>query len=164
MNWDAIGAIAELLGAVAIVVTLIYLAAQIKYARLSSIDTNRESRVVGIRELNGLLITDGEARAAWNKSMGATQKQLINDIAESLGLHFDEASIVVLQGWNWMFTHWAQYRSIKAPEDEEELKNIISVWYRDMPMRTLVSHPVFRDSFDSEFVTFVDEVIAPSGS
>ena len=70
MNWDAVGAIAELLGAVAIVVTLIYLAVQIKYARLSSIDTNRENRVVGIRELNGFLITNSEARAAWNKSMG----------------------------------------------------------------------------------------------
>ena len=162
MNWDAVGAIAELLGAVAIVVTLIYLAVQIKYARLSSIDTNRENRVVGIRELNGLLIANSEARAAWNKSMGAAQKQLINDIAESLGLDFDEASIIVLQGWNWMFTHWAQYRSIKAPEDEYELKNIIAVWYGDMPMRTLISHPVFRDTFDSEFVAFVDEVIGSS--
>ena len=97
--WDAVGAIAELLGAVAIVVTLIYLAVQIKYARLSSIDTNRENRVVGIRELNGFLIANSEARAAWNKSMGSAQKQLINDIAESLGLDFDEASIIVLQGW-----------------------------------------------------------------
>ncbi len=164
MNWDAIGAIAELLGAVAIVVTLVYLAAQIKYARLSSIDANRENRVVGIRELNGFLVTNSEARAAWNKSMGPTQKQLINDIAESLALNFDEASIIVLQGWNWMFTHWAQYRSIKAPEDEAELKNIVSIWYGDMPMRTLIKHPVFRDSFDSEFVAFVDELIGTSES
>ncbi len=164
MNWDAVGAIAELLGAVAIVVTLIYLAAQIKYARLSSIDTNRENRVAGIRELNGFLVANGEARAAWNKSMGSTQKQLINDIAESLGLNFDEASIIVLQGWNWMFTHWAQYRSIKAPEDEDELRNIVSIWYGDMPMRKLISHPVFRDTFDSEFVAFVDEVIASNAS
>jgi len=164
MNWEAVGAIAELLGVVAIVITLGYLALQIKYSRLSTIDTNRENRVVGIRELNGHLVTNSDARAAWNKALGPSQRQLIDDVADSLSLNSDEASLIVLQGWNWMFTHWAQYRSIKAPEDEDELRNIVSIWYGDMPMRKLISHPVFRDTFDSEFVTFVDAVIASNAS
>ena len=58
MNWDAIGAIAEMLGATAILVTLVYLAVQIKYAHLTSTDTNRSNRVVGIRELNSNLVID----------------------------------------------------------------------------------------------------------
>jgi len=33
MNWEAIGAIAELIGAVAVVATLIYLAVQVRYAK-----------------------------------------------------------------------------------------------------------------------------------
>lgn len=36
MNWEAIGAIGELLGALAVVVTLVYLAAQIRHSTLSS--------------------------------------------------------------------------------------------------------------------------------
>ena len=91
--------------------------------------------------------------------MGPVQKALITDIADSLNLEFDEASIVVLQGWNWMFTHWAQYRSVKSAEDEAELKNIVSVWYGENPMRALIGNPIFRNSFDSEFVAFVHEVI-----
>jgi hypothetical protein len=160
MNWDAIGAIAEMLGATAILVTLVYLAVQIKYAHLTSTDTNRSNRVVGIRELNSNLVIDRDARAAWNKAMGPVQRKLINEAAETLELNFDEASIVVLQGWNWMFTHWTQFRSVKTPEDEEELKNIVTVWYGENPMRALIDNPIFRNSFDPEFVTFVDEVIA----
>jgi hypothetical protein len=33
MNWDAIGAIAELFGALAVLTTLIYLAVQVKHSR-----------------------------------------------------------------------------------------------------------------------------------
>jgi hypothetical protein len=159
MSWEAVGAIAELLGAIAIVVTLGYLALQIKYARLSTIDNNRENRVVGIRELNGHLVANESARAAWNKAQGPTQRKLIDDIAALLTLTDDEASLIVLQGWNWMFTHWAQYRAIKAPEDEAELSNIVGVWYSEQPMRSLIEHPGFRASFDAEFVAWVDKAI-----
>ena len=158
-NWDAIGAIAELLGAIAIFVTLVYLAVQIKYARLTATDASRANRVAGIHQLNSNLILDLDARAAWNKSMGPVQRALFDDIATSLDLNFDEASIVVLQGWNWTFTHWAQFRAVKTAEDEGELKNIVAVWYGDNPMRALISHPAFRASFDSEFIAFIDEVI-----
>ena len=48
MNWDAIGAIGEILGAIAVVATLFYLAVQIRYARIATVDRNRESRVNGI--------------------------------------------------------------------------------------------------------------------
>jgi hypothetical protein len=40
MNWDAIGAIGELVGASAVVVTLVYLAVQVKHGR-TLLDENR---------------------------------------------------------------------------------------------------------------------------
>lgn len=45
MNWDAVGAIGETVGAVGVVVTLIYLARQIR-------QQNRESRIAAVHELN----------------------------------------------------------------------------------------------------------------
>ncbi|HUG00350.1 MAG TPA: hypothetical protein VML95_00665 [Longimicrobiales bacterium] len=45
MNWDAVGAIGETVGAIAVVVTLIYLAFQIR-------QQNRESRIASVHELN----------------------------------------------------------------------------------------------------------------
>ena len=48
MNWDAIGAVGEILGAVAVLVTLVYLAAQVRQARnslrIDGIRANREER------------------------------------------------------------------------------------------------------------------------
>ncbi len=47
MNWDALGAIAELIGGIAVLATLIYLSAQIRYARKAqqqqtvTVQTNR---------------------------------------------------------------------------------------------------------------------------
>ena len=160
MNWDAIGAIAELAGAVTILVTLVYLAVQVKYARLATTDASRENRVVGIRDLNNNLLNHTDVRTAWNESMGPEQRKLVSDISQTLDSSFDEASIVVLQGWNWMFTHWAQYRAVKTKQDEKELENIVAVWYGENPMLALIKHPVFRASFDSDFVAFVDEVLA----
>ncbi len=156
-DWGAIG---ELLSAVAILVTLVYLANQIKYARLTAMDGNRANRVVGIRDLNGRLVADADARMAWNKAIDPAFRELHEDIAESLGLSFDEASIVILQGWNWMYTHWAQYHSMKSPEDDAELKLICKVWYGADPMKTLLRHPAFRACFEPAFVSWLDGVVA----
>ena len=49
MSWDAIGAIGEVVGAIAVVCTLIYLAIQIreadKTARFNAVQSNREQRI-----------------------------------------------------------------------------------------------------------------------
>ncbi len=45
MNWDALGAVGEIVGAFAVVVTLIYLANQIR-------SQNRESRIASVHELS----------------------------------------------------------------------------------------------------------------
>jgi hypothetical protein len=140
-DWGAVG---EILGAIAILVTLVYLATQVRYARHTITDANRTSRVEGIRELNGLLMANAEVRAAWNKGMGPGYRRLHDDIAESLGLSFDEASIVITQGYNWVFTHWAQYRSLKSQED---------------PMRALIIHPNFRGYLDADFLVWLDQTV-----
>lgn len=45
MNWEAVGAVGETVGAIGVVVTLIYLAMQIR-------QQNRESRIAAVHELN----------------------------------------------------------------------------------------------------------------
>lgn len=50
MNWDAISALGELTGAIAVVITLGYLALQTKAAREASGDANRLERSNGVRE------------------------------------------------------------------------------------------------------------------
>ena len=153
-----LGNFGEFFGAIAILVTLVYLANQIKYARLTAMDENRANRVVGIRDLNGTLVTDADARMAWNKAVDPSFRQLYEDIADALSLNADDASVVVLQGWNWMYTHWAQYHSMKSPADDAELRLICRVWYGADPMKTLLRHPAFRACFEPAFIGWLDDV------
>jgi len=157
-DWGAIG---EILGSVAIFVTLIYLANQVRYARLATIDTNRTSRVEGVRELNSLMITQADLRAAWNKSGGPLFKQMHAEIAELLSLDADETALVILQGFNWSFTHWSQFRSMKSQVDEAELTNIVRGFYGENPMKALIDHPIFRMYLDPEFVEWLDKTLLP---
>ena len=83
-------------------------------------------------------------------------------LPKSLDLSFDEASLLVTQGCNWTFTHWAQYRSMKSAEDEKELKNIVMGWYGENPMRALIDNPRFRGFFDAEFTDWVVGILPPT--
>lgn len=51
MNWEAISAIGAAIGALAVVITLAYLASQVRYARATANDTNRLTRVSGVRDV-----------------------------------------------------------------------------------------------------------------
>ena len=54
MNWDAIGAIGEILGAVAVGFTLVYLAIQVKQVK-------KDLHVSGFREINKFFVDASEA-------------------------------------------------------------------------------------------------------
>ena len=51
MNWEAIGALGEIVGALAVVLTLAYLAIQVRHAKEAAADTNRLERSKGVRDM-----------------------------------------------------------------------------------------------------------------
>jgi hypothetical protein len=58
VNWEAIGAIAELLGSLAVFLTLIYLAVQVRHARQDARRSVRQSRAEVSRERLRIRATD----------------------------------------------------------------------------------------------------------
>ena len=60
MQWEAIGAIGELAGAVAVVVTLIYLSAQIRQNNRNLQEATSSTINQGLMSINGRLSTDPE--------------------------------------------------------------------------------------------------------
>ncbi len=50
MNWDTVAAISETVGVIAVVISLLYLAFQVRFARLAAADTSRTARSIGVRE------------------------------------------------------------------------------------------------------------------
>ena len=61
MNWDAVGAIAEVIGAIAVIVTLAYLAVQIRQNSRLLESSMVESHVSAANEVSKILATDSEA-------------------------------------------------------------------------------------------------------
>ncbi len=155
-DWGAIG---ELASAVAIIVTLIYLAVQVKYARVAASDASRANRRAGIHEINSVTITNPEILQAWIKSAGPELTGIYTECAEELNITIEESVTLFVVVADWMFLHWAQFRSMKTPEDEAELKNIVSSWYSINPMKTFVTNDQFRSFFDTDFLEFMDESV-----
>jgi hypothetical protein len=75
MNWDALGAVAELIGALAVVITLIFLAIQLRRGAYSIDESNRLQKAAAIDRHNdsvsrwrGRLIDNRETALLWAKA------------------------------------------------------------------------------------------------
>jgi hypothetical protein len=153
VNWDAIGAIGEILGAIAVVVTLLYLTAQLKQnslqIRLSSSQTaasNYSGNIIGV-------LSDTDSLALFRKGLATFSTLSADEQARfhaiMLGFHtsfsqnlhlFDEG--VISQG---LFNSWAEdwVRILKCP-------GAAQWWSR------------FQGMVDSELRTHVDALVSQS--
>ncbi len=60
MNWDAVGALAEVAGAIGVLLTLVYLAVQIRH-NSASVDASTEDGVTsGFNDINNVIAADAE--------------------------------------------------------------------------------------------------------
>ena len=160
MNWEAVGAIGEIVGAIAVIATLAYLATQIRYARLAASDSSRQHRAQGIMDMELTYLNNSEFRAAWDKGEGAEAERITRDIAKELNLSIEEARLVVRGASGWAWLHWAQFRSIKTEADTLELENIVREFYGAPPMSVVwTKHPWFAERFDDGFVSWVNAVL-----
>ncbi len=159
-NWDAIGAVGEIVGAVAVVATLGYLAIQIRSAHRVAADTTRQARAQGVRDMMLTMATNAEARSAWVKAEGGSE--VYGELADHFGLTNDEAYLVDYQVMYWVWLHWAQYNSTISESDMVELKGVISGFYSREPMRTYLEKSPNLHTVDPRFLRFVREVIESS--
>ena len=159
MNWDALTAVAELLGAVAVAISLGYLALQIRFSRLAAADTSRSARAVGVRENLQSYLSNPELRANWLKA--ADLNADFEKLGRRLNLEPDGAFQINFACLSWMWLHWGQYKSMKTKADLEELEHIVSVIYSVPPMLVCWHEsPYGRNQFDDDFVSFVEACIA----
>lgn len=70
MNWDAIGALGEVLGSIAVFVTLGYLAVQLRHARSETRRSISQGRMEANREIIKLELLDLEPRRKVDASLG----------------------------------------------------------------------------------------------
>ena len=149
-----LGNYGEFIGAIGVVVTLAYLATQVRYARIATTDQSRQARVTGIREINDRLFSDPDLMRSV-VSLVPGYSKAFDSLAAKLGEPRDD----VMRVWCWnvdfVRTHWAQYRSLKTPADTAELENQIRTWYDSPLMRAALKDPVLSAVFDPEFIAWI---------
>jgi len=69
MNWDAIGAIGELLGSIAVLVTLLYLAIQTRSINKQSQAETRYAFVDAMGDVNTVIAHSKEASSVWRRGL-----------------------------------------------------------------------------------------------
>jgi hypothetical protein len=107
MNWDAVGAIAELVGALAVIATLIYLSGQIREAarskKLQAAQFGREQRIQWFKDARDSSVW-AKIRAKRNAGDPLTEEEAIQESAHIAGL------------WALTYSEWVQRQLSTARE------------------------------------------------
>lgn len=148
MNWDAIGAVGEIIGAIAVVVSLAYLGVQIRIQ-------NRESRIASVHEvLEGFRTEISAFRNAELAELLAKGAKDFEVLSETEKIQF----IAMIQGpfrfWEEAYHHYREHRL------SPEMWNGIHAQMRDFSS-TPGSRKVWalrRHTFSEEFRTYVDNI------
>ncbi len=163
MNWEAISAIGEITGAIAVVITLGYFALQIRSARETAADTNRLQRSNGVREIMLATMASRDVRAAIEHALGTSS--LHEKFASELEVTHDEANIAHWLLLSWFWLHWGQYASTTTQKDIDELKNVVKIFYSNPGVHKIWSNsPFAKPALESDFVNFVEEVLRDTAS
>jgi hypothetical protein len=164
MNWDAIGAIAELLGVLAVLATIIYLAVQVRGAR----DELRHSIEQNVESTNMTLmlehVRNTQLAAAINKALAATGRQdnAGREALRTLG-EFSEEELSTLH--NFYYSWWLSYStaignvSYLSPDRQAVLNRRLRYHYGSGPQK------VWFDGYrkgkrDDPAIGYVDKVLS----
>ena len=160
MNWEAIGAIGEVSGSIVIVLTLGYLAVQIRIAKSAAADTNRLTRASGVREAHLARVNNDQRLEAVISAYGADRSY--PGFGAAFSLSMKEAARLDFMHQYWFWLHWGQFSSVNDPGDLQELSHIIEKFYSTPAvLYSWENSPYSRPMMDPIFVKFVDETIAP---
>jgi hypothetical protein len=94
MNWEAMGAIGDFLGAAGVIVSLLYLAFQIKLDREATIANTIQVNMNAMRELNMTMATSDRLAsvfAAVSRSAGVPLRPAIQTLIDGFGLSVEDA-------------------------------------------------------------------------
>jgi len=167
MNWDAIGAISESLGAAAVLLTLGYLAVQVRHARRELQHSLSQSRADTHRELAMNLSNDYRLMALYSKANAAVGT-LLHPFVEDL---MQRAEMTMEEVWPvyWNQVAWWQYRVQVIAYVDELPSGQRAAFEREIRVHYAM-HPLFsrwyalsQPMLDPDAVRYIDNLPAQPG-
>jgi len=159
MNWEAVGAIGEILGAAAVVLTLAYVAIQVRHAKDATADQNRLERARGVREMALAMVANPQTAHDQIRNWGL--EEYYEKRGEAQGISAEVALSVDWANAYYFWMYWGQYSSTTHKNDLEELEHVIDGLLNLPGMReTWETSPHTRGLLEPKFVEFVDSILA----
>ena len=178
MNWEALGAIAELLGAGGVVISLLYLAAQIRQnSRIAKV-TAQEAAVRGFRDVQKSFLLDPvlnrllmRSTKNWHTAPPEEQARLANALFqilktwESIHLYYSRGLLEddTWQGWNTLFQHyintpgWREYWQLRSDVFSHAFRSYVEQASRPGEYRTVADFTGGYVAMSSETAERQDE-------
>ena len=149
MNWEAIGAIGEAIGAIAVVASLIYLAMQVRHNNALAERDSQQSVLQGEFQLASIMINHADV---WNRVLAGDTFTIEEERRQAIVLF----NIVMLINANRFY----QVKKGHAPEDD------VSGYRSILPQ--LISLPIFYDwrksiaamGHTTDFLEMIDSIDA----
>jgi hypothetical protein len=167
MNWEAIGAVGDALGAVAVFVTLGYLAVQVRYARQELVHATRQARSDAMRQVWLTQAAQPELADAFAKLFAAQGISLapFATAAAAAGLSAAQARQLFASFW----ASWSHYEQMI--ESLEQLSGGARRQF-DGTLRANLGpggpasawYATVRSRLNPDAVRYVDALLARSGS
>ena len=151
MNWDAIGAVGEIIGAVAVVATLGYLARQMRQANLHAKSQARQRMIEQTQDELYQIVSDPSIHELFVRDGNL-------DADEQIKLNAYLASFLRQREWEWF-----QYRDGILDKDAfESYYSVIPLLLGTARTRRWWER-IGKSGFNESFVHEVDELLSSSG-
>jgi hypothetical protein len=166
MNWDEVGAIGQVLGSIAVFITLVYLSVQTRHARSEARRAASQSNIDGTIQIHMTVATDVQLSSALVKAdlnLGAQPSPFVATLMEQ-GVSQEEAYRVSF----YYLAQWAlrtqRIRYIREFSEDSQMdfdvrmrRNYGStgseqLWYRKS-----------KDHLNTDFVRYIDNLLAQPG-
>ena len=149
MNWDAIGALGEVAGALVVIISVIYLASQVRQNTATS--RAEALRTISIEISRGFQEWGKDERGSeiWHKVLYEQVRRSELAPAEAMSASFSIISRFSLYD--------AAFRSYKENIlTEDELRQVLTTRIFDLPF-TKDSWPIYRQELSSDFVAYLEK-------
>ena len=161
MNWDAVGAIAESLGVLAVFVTLAYLAIQVKYAKDQVRLSIQQVRNSSLRDLSLTVAQNPGLASVVSKAEGACTPDIESEkqLFEAAGFNAQEEVIWQAYQRAW----WVHWREVIDNRDDLSKSQIEHVKLGIATIFTNTSARVYLNSMgsiNSPTIRYIESILA----
>lgn len=153
MSWDAVGAIGEIIGATAVVITLVYLAAQVGAANRALRTSVRDSVFRQIQDWNNQLVSEPSLPLQFQR--GLEDFDALDEAGRARFMHLAYSFVKLYEN---LYLHHVDG---SLPDDAWDGTRTTFMVYMGRPgLREYWEHR--REFFHEGFVRFVDAIETPS--